>query len=223
MIEQIIGPVSSLEQILPSKLPPIGSPCQELNCGHPVRSRGLCSAHLKLKKASNSLRKVSTACVVVGCGSGTTTRRGLCMYHYQKLRASLMNQRIRELSRDYYHRHKTNPDFIAKRKVNARKTNNTESCRYKGCVRRSKQRGLEWGLSLQEFSEITARPCLYCGDNQESKVGWLDRKNNTLGYTIDNSAPCCGKCNKLKGNILSYEETVAVVNLLREMRGGKVW
>ena len=35
----------------------------------------------------------------------------------------------------------------------------------------------------------------------------VDRKDNNLGYTIDNCVPCCHRCNSMKSN-LSYQNFI---------------
>jgi hypothetical protein len=57
------------------------------------------------------------------------------------------------------------------------------------------------------FYLLTQEPCHYCGTpaNQHStnfKNGFcyngIDRVDNSNGYTIENSVPCCGVCNRAK-------------------------
>ena len=62
----------------------------------------------------------------------------------------------------------------------------------------AENRGLKFSLSLEEFSEILAMACTYCGINS-GKTG-VDRKDNKKGYTIANSVPCCWQCNRMKMN-----------------------
>ena len=80
-------------------------------------------------------------------------------------------------------------------------------CSYK---RKAKKRGHTYELTEEEFKEITQKPCFYCGQepNQiakyETKNGHyiyngIDRKDNNIGYTYENSLPCCGLCNREKG------------------------
>ncbi len=87
---------------------------------------------------------------------------------------------------------------------------------------------LYWGISLDEFKELTAQKCHYCQKppaNCYRKVfvyNGLDRKNNSAGYSLSNVVPCCRDCNYMKGDQLSYEEMLvamtAVVNLRLEKR-----
>jgi hypothetical protein len=50
-----------------------------------------------------------------------------------------------------------------------------------------------------------------------SGVG-LDRLDNDIGYMSGNVVPCCGICNTTKNSMLSSEEMIEVVKLLKVMR-----
>lgn len=83
----------------------------------------------------------------------------------------------------------------------------------------AKKRGYEFSLSKEKFVELTKQNCIYCGiepsllykhrKNIEDDRGYIyngiDRKINSLGYTIENSVPCCKTCNVMKGSML-FEE-----------------
>ena len=43
----------------------------------------------------------------------------------------------------------------------------------------------------------------------------LDRKNNALGYSVDNCVVCCGSCNRTKGDRYTYEEFLILSHGLR--------
>lgn len=79
----------------------------------------------------------------------------------------------------------------------------------------AKRRGHSWGLSKDEFREITQSPCHYCGARNVSKCTpntrvaasreWasysyngIDRRDNGLGYERSNCLPCCDTCNRAK-------------------------
>lgn len=66
---------------------------------------------------------------------------------------------------------------------------------YKEYIKRAKRKNIPFTFSLDEFNEITSKPCYYCGF--EGKVG-IDRINSKLGYTKDNSLSCCQMCNMMK-------------------------
>jgi len=56
-------------------------------------------------------------------------------------------------------------------------------------------RNLEFSLSKRYFIKLITEPCSYCGD---AALNGIDRINNNQGYTVSNSQPCCGVCNKMK-------------------------
>jgi hypothetical protein len=91
-------------------------------------------------------------------------------------------------------------------------------------------------LNIEQFKEITTKPCHYCDrltknlyeaylrefidvkkDPRRLKTllgNGIDRKNNNMGYTIENSLSCCAKCNFMKGK-LSYEEFIEQIVTIR--------
>lgn len=76
------------------------------------------------------------------------------------------------------------------------------------------KRSITFTLKLKEFMEIASKNCFYC--NQEPiqnhdyrprsrPYNGLDRVNNSLGYSVENSVSCCSICNYAKHD-LSVEE-----------------
>ena len=59
----------------------------------------------------------------------------------------------------------------------------------------AKKRNLEFLLTKEEAHLLFNAPCYYCG--KQYCLG-IDRLNNSMGYTKENSVPCCGCCNKMK-------------------------
>jgi hypothetical protein len=82
------------------------------------------------------------------------------------------------------------------------------------------KRGHPVELSFEEWSTlITNAVCHYCEEPlQEKSGGGLDRKDSTLHYTKDNVVPCCINCNRMKNNILSYDEMCYLMPLLLQYR-----
>ena len=68
--------------------------------------------------------------------------------------------------------------------------------KYKDYKYHSKQRGIDFNITQEEFQTFWKQDCSYCGDKIET-IG-LDRINSRLGYTIDNLVPCCTSCNYMK-------------------------
>lgn len=56
------------------------------------------------------------------------------------------------------------------------------------------RRGYVFELTLDQLNKLINSNCLYCGKDG----GGIDRYDNTIGYTINNSVPCCRPCNLSK-------------------------
>lgn len=84
---------------------------------------------------------------------------------------------------------------------------------------RAKKQNKEFTLSLEDYTGLLNKPCFYDGVSLFGEYGiGLDRIDNSKGYTKENVLPCCGACNKIRGNNLTVEEMIAVANLLKSMR-----
>lgn len=69
------------------------------------------------------------------------------------------------------------------------------------------KRGLVWELDEEFIRLLIQQPCHYCGclPAQSIRAGrqiftynGIDRRDNEVGYTVSNSLPCCGVCNRMK-------------------------
>lgn len=78
-------------------------------------------------------------------------------------------------------------------------------------IQGAKKRGLSFELTREEVVHLMGQPCFYCGELR-TNTGWasrkngetykyngLDRKDNSVGYTVTNTVPCCFKHNRAKG------------------------
>ena len=103
---------------------------------------------------------------------------------------------------------------------------------------KSKVRDIHWELTLDEFQKITSSNCAYCGaepkprrwpyGNKDPVDGYrycvsaellngIDRIDNAKGYTLTNSAPCCGTCNAMKSKLSVDEFLTHVLSIYRYM------
>jgi len=74
----------------------------------------------------------------------------------------------------------------------------------------AKKRSIDYKLSYDYFASIINSPCTYCGDRNENilkkekykdfKYTGIDRVDNSVGYTEENTVPCCEFCNRAKLN-----------------------
>lgn len=92
-----------------------------------------------------------------------------------------------------------------------------------GYKRHALRRNLSWELSDQEFEDLIKGVCYYCGSSPSSVSchnrnrdggkrrrtisevtrNGIDRKDNLIGYTSDNSVSCCSTCNYSKRGLSS--------------------
>ena len=83
-------------------------------------------------------------------------------------------------------------------------------------------------ITYEEFYEIVkGQTCHYCSVDLnmpeargagKSTASCLDRKDTTLSYSVENTVPCCPKCNYGKGRWYTYEEWLVVGKALAKLR-----
>jgi len=73
----------------------------------------------------------------------------------------------------------------------------------------ARKRNLQFDLSDEEFKNLVTQNCCYCGSVPSSIAkniskysifvySGIDRIDNSKGYSIENSVPCCKMCNEMK-------------------------
>lgn len=58
----------------------------------------------------------------------------------------------------------------------------------------AKQRGIEWELTFDQFTDVILNTCHFCG----AVGGSVDRKDSSKSYSPENVLPACSPCNKMK-------------------------
>lgn len=81
---------------------------------------------------------------------------------------------------------------------------------YREYVKKSKEREINFELSLEEASKLFDKNCYYCNRipmnlrRRDSGIDvyyqGIDRVDNSTGYVLDNVVPCCKYCNSFKNN-----------------------
>lgn len=71
--------------------------------------------------------------------------------------------------------------------------------RYATYKRGALRRGYVFELTLEEFNNLWNAPCSYCAEPING-IG-IDRINNSIGYTLNNTCACCTDCNMMKGKM----------------------
>lgn len=90
-------------------------------------------------------------------------------------------------------------------------------CEYKN---NAKRRGIIFDLTAEQFKEMIAQPCHYCGGfssdyDKSSRGNGIDRKDSSKGYEIGNCVPCCSKCNFVK-NTMPYDDFIDYIKRIYE-------
>lgn len=79
---------------------------------------------------------------------------------------------------------------------------------YRKVERERTKDGHSFELTFEQFFNISIQNCHYCNAEPSRKaiymketimINGIDRKNNAIGYIMDNCVPCCWSCNKAKG------------------------
>lgn len=93
----------------------------------------------------------------------------------------------------------------------------------------ARNRGHAFELTKEQCRALLLGDCFYCGAPPRTslrvvgkhrgvvpqKVNGIDRKDNDLGYTVDNSVSCCAVCNHMK-HTLSVDEFIAHIQRIAE-------
>ena len=77
--------------------------------------------------------------------------------------------------------------------------------------RSAEKREINYNLSDEETKQMIQNECFYCKDiNNDGYLNGIDRKDNNIGYEIDNCVTCCKMCNISK-NTMDVEEFIGKV------------
>jgi hypothetical protein len=71
-------------------------------------------------------------------------------------------------------------------------------CKYK---KRANKKNISFELTNDQFKKLIVRDCYICGkEATENNCNGIDRFDNDIGYTLENSKSCCTECNFSKKN-----------------------
>lgn len=102
-------------------------------------------------------------------------------------------------------------------------TNNRIKARYKLLLHNRKKGKYTIDLTLSEYTELAnCKECHYCDAPIDwlgkSSAYYLDRKDNTIGYSSDNCVVCCPRCNMAKGNRFTYNQWCKLGKIIKEWK-----
>jgi len=82
--------------------------------------------------------------------------------------------------------------------------------RYANARWQASRREQDFDITIEQYSEIIARPCVYAIHPNDVQSG-IDRKDSGKGYTLENCQPCCPRHNLFKSDILTHEQALDAV------------
>jgi hypothetical protein len=82
--------------------------------------------------------------------------------------------------------------------------------RFKDSEKAARRRKLEFSIPESFHAELIQQPCHYCHGGLSPTGCGMDRMDSSRGYFVGNVVPCCGDCNTMKSDKLSYDEMVLV-------------
>ena len=104
-------------------------------------------------------------------------------------------------------------------RARGRKEDASASDVYSSYKRNALKRGYDFKISKDEAIKFFKQNCFYCGRKPSSIAkkcalpflyNGIDRRNNLIGYTLENCVPCCGVCNRAKMD-LNYEDFIIMI------------
>lgn len=101
-----------------------------------------------------------------------------------------------ESEKKAYQKYVSDPEKRAKKRIASHNWWHTPKGRYQKYRLNAKNRNIEFKLTLEEFSRLWQKDCVYCGAKIET-IG-VDRLNPGDIYAPENIVPCCVFCNLSK-------------------------
>ena len=82
----------------------------------------------------------------------------------------------------------------------------------------AKNRGLSFELTIEDFEKLIPGKCFYCGEDSNG----IDRWDNNIGYTVENSLSCCSYCNFIKRSKSPDEFITKIRNIYNTLNQKKL-
>lgn len=133
------------------------------------------------------------------------------------LRRCIICKNFKTINCDFSSSGKNSPGYVCKSCaiIRSAKRSRTLRGRYTTSISLAKKRNLIWDISEENYNELISKNCFYCDRKlNETGIG-LDRKNNSLGYTIENVVPCCKMCNETKLDNFDFEEMLLLAKVIK--------
>ena len=129
--------------------------------------------------------------------------------------------RYNNKARAYQQQWRTTTKGKKSQAITHKKYGQTLAGKYSNYRGTAKVRGLEFSLSLEQFSRLWEKDCSYCG-TPIATIG-IDRVNNNIGYTARNVVPCCPDCNLAKRALTKKEFLALCMRIVKHQTKEGVW
>lgn len=136
-------------------------------------------------------------CIICLNESKIFTTKDTCQTCYTKKQRNIHKDKISKRNKKYY---------------------STPKGRFNNARSTATNKNKTWNLTLIEYENFIKNPCFYCGGKLTPFGSGLDREDNSVGYEIRNVIPCCGFCNRLRGDLISVAEMMVLVDTLKDIR-----
>lgn len=95
--------------------------------------------------------------------------------------------------------------------------------RFSSLVHTTKKKNLELSITKDQYEKIIKnKNCHYCDIPLDTQRGYcLDRKDNNLGYILNNVLPCCARCNMSRQDNFTTEEWFIAMQALKKWGEGR--
>lgn len=143
--------------------------------------------------------------------------------YYHRNREKI-NKYLREWSRkNRDSKNRTQQKYRKKTKnVSGNKSHRSIKGKFRALKYTALKKGKGFNIDLAYYTRIIVKGCYYCKKDLLTETGGnLDRINNDKGYLKRNVLPCCGDCNRTRGDRLTVDETKYIISKLLQYRKRK--
>lgn len=155
---------------------------------------------------------------------------------------------VKDLNSNYFHRNQNRPhgfeykckecaknrkdrrinryaEMTVQQKMNHRKANVKYAKTPKGMAiflisayrKNDSESGRECTLTQLDVLDVYKKPCTYCGYPSTG----FDRKDNSIGHTLENCVPCCKECNVARMDNFTHEETYILGEAIKKIKANR--
>ena len=128
--------------------------------------------------------------------------------NYEKVALKTMNYRQRKMEEDQEVYLANNAEQAKKWRENHpekmsesnENKKNSKEINYSNYKRNAEYKNLDFDVLFDDYSNVVTKECHYCGVIQGKGFNGIDRKDQSVGYIVDNCVSCCKMCNYMKGS-----------------------